>query len=207
MDEVEFPLSGRVRRSRRRLLAAGTAGAVLSAVVLILVVATAADWAEAPRAVLAILLTVAVFVMPVVWVGARAAWALRGRTELFAAADAHRRRRPTDRQLLDHLRDEHPLTPLWWLVAVLAGLVSLCLAFALPFAISGGATLAATLLGSGLIVALIALAAAVPGIGRARRQGSEDLKRRRRLWPVPADLARRLAEPLLGSSDGGHLGA
>src|SRR5690606_5619367 len=100
----------------------------------------------------------------VIWTGAHALWALRGRSELFAAAGAHRRQRPTDRQLLNHLRDEHPLTPLWWLLSMLAGLTALCLAFALPFTISSGAILAAAVIGTGLIVALVALAIAVPGI-------------------------------------------
>ncbi|WP_144126905.1 hypothetical protein [Catellatospora sichuanensis] len=207
MDEVEFPLSERVRRGRRWLLTAGAVCAVLATVTLVVVVAAATDWFEVSRALVASLIAAAVLVLPVVWVGARAVWALRGRTELFAAADAYRRRRPTDRQMLDHLRDEHPFTPLWWMVAILAGLAALCLGVALPFAAGAGAVLDAVLLGCGLVVALIALAAAVPGIGRAQRQGEEDHARRRRLWPVPDDLARRLAEPLLGTGDGGHIGA
>lgn len=206
MREVEFPLSDRVRRARRWLLAASTVGAVLAAATLALAVAVGADWIEVSRAVLSCLVILVLFVVPVVLAGVRARWALRGRAELFAAADAHPRQRPTDRQLLDHLRDEHPLTPFWWMVTILAGLTALCLAIALPFAIDSGATLDGTLLGAGLIVALIALAAAVSGIRRAARQGNEDLKRRSRTWYVPADLARRLAEPPLGTGDGGHLG-
>jgi uncharacterized membrane protein len=206
LNEVKFPLSVRVRRARWWLLTASTVSAVLAATTLTLVVAAATEWIEVPRAVLTGLLIVTVFVMPIVWTGAHAVWALRGRTELFAAAAAYRRQRPTDRQLLDHLRDEHPLTPLWWLVAILAGLAALCLATALPFAISSGATLAGALLGAGLIVALIALAAALPGIRRADHQGKEDHQQRRQFWPVPTELAHRLAAPLLGTSDGAHLG-
>ena len=56
-----------------------------------------------------------------------------------------------------------PLSPAFLgVVAILAGLTALCLAVALPFAISNGAPLAVALLGAGLIMALITLAAAVP---------------------------------------------
>ncbi len=113
----------------------------------------------------------------------------------------------TYRQFANHLRDEHPLTPLWWMVAVLGGLGTLCLGVALPFALADGAVLAGALLGTGLAVSLAALALAVPGIRRADRQGLEDRKRRTALWSVPTAVERRLAIPLLGVGDGGHLGA
>lgn len=146
-------------------------------------------------------------VLPVAWVGVHAVWALRGRAELFIAAGEHPRRRPTDRLLVDHLRDEHPLTPLWWMVSVLGSLGTLCLGVALPFALADGAVLAGVLLGTGLAVSLAALTLAVPGICRAARQGSEDRKRRTELWHLPTAVERRLTIPLLGAGDGAHLGA
>ncbi|MFD6967739.1 hypothetical protein [Streptomyces sp. NPDC059979] len=171
------------------------------------VVADASGWAPVPRTVQAVLVLVTLFVLPVAWVGVRAVWALRGRAELFAAAGEHRRRRrPTDRQLVDHLRDEHPLTPLWWMLAVLGGLGTLCLGVALPFALADGAVLASALLGAGLAASLTALALAVPGIRRADRQGAQDQKRRSELWSLPDAVERRLAVPLLGTGDGAHLG-
>ncbi|MFE7754173.1 hypothetical protein [Streptomyces sp. NPDC057418] len=183
------------------------AGCVLSAGAAVTsVVADAVAWIPVPRAVQAGLVLLALFVMPVAGVGVRAVWVLRGRAELFAAAETRHRERPADRQMIGHLRDEHPLTPLWWMVAVLGGLTALCLGFALPFALAGGAVLDGVLLGAGLAVSLLALAAAVPGIRHADRQGEEDRRRRTRLWPVPTALERRLAEPLLGSGDGAHLG-
>ncbi|WP_326586113.1 hypothetical protein [Streptomyces sp. NBC_01294] len=171
------------------------------------VVADASGWVPVPRGVQAGLVLVTLFVLPVAWVGVRAVWVLRGRAELFAAAGEHRRRRPTDRQLVDHLSDEHPLTPLWWMLAVLGGLGTLCLGFALPFALAGGAVLAGVLLGAGLASSLTALALAVPGIRRADRQGARDRKQRTELWSLPNAVARRLAVPLLGTGDGAHLGA
>ncbi|MFD7389816.1 hypothetical protein ACFV46_15255 [Streptomyces sp. NPDC059852] len=207
MDAVEFPLSARVRAARRWLVATSAGGGVLVAATAASVVAGAAGWVAVPRAVQAVLVLVTLFVLPVVWVGAHAVWALRGRAELFAAAGEHPRRRPTDRQLVGHLRDEHPLTPLWWMVAVLGGLGTLCLGFALPFALADGALLAGAVLGAGLLVSLAALGLAVPGIRRADRQGAADRKRRAELWYLPDAVERRLAVPLLGSGDGAHLGA
>ncbi|MEU6528360.1 hypothetical protein ABZ869_04110 [Streptomyces sp. NPDC046928] len=207
MDAVEFPLSARVRAARRWLVATSAGGGVLVAATAASVVAGAAGWVAVPRAVQAVLVLVTLFVLPVVWVGAHAVWALRGRAELFAAAGEHPRRRPTDRQLVGHLRDEHPLTPLWWMVAVLGGLGTLCLGFALPFALVDGALLAGAVLGAGLLVSLAALGLAVPGIRRADRQGAADRKRRAELWYLPDAVERRLAVPLLGSGDGAHLGA
>ncbi|WP_405526473.1 hypothetical protein OG592_02845 [Streptomyces avidinii] len=170
------------------------------------VVADASGGVPVPRAVQAGLVLVTLFVLPVAWVGVRAVWALRGRAELFAAAQEHRRRRPTDRQLVDHLRDEHPLTPLWWMVAVLGGLGTLCLGFAFPFAVAGGAVLAGGLLGTGLAASLAALALAVPGIRRAHRQGAQDRKLRSELWSLPNAVERRLTASLLGAGDGAHSG-
>ncbi|WP_327419014.1 hypothetical protein [Streptomyces sp. NBC_01233] len=170
-------------------------------------VADASGWAPVPRTVQAVLVMVTLFLLPVAWVGVRAVWALRGRAELFAAAQEHRRQRPTDRQLVDHLRDEHPLTPLWWMLAVFGGLGTLCLGFALPFALADGALHAGALLGAGLAASLTALALAVPGIRRADRQGTQDRKRRTALWSLPNAVERRLAVPLLGTGDGAHLGA
>ncbi|WP_159425629.1 hypothetical protein [Streptomyces sp. fd1-xmd] len=152
------------------------------------------------------LVLVTLFLLPVAWVAVRAVWVVRGRAELFAAADEHRKRRPTDRQLVDHLRDEHPLTPLWWMLAVLGGLGTLCLGFALPFALADGAVLAGALLGAGLAASLTALALAVPGIRRAARQGALDRRWRDELWPLPSAVERRLAVPLLGTGDGAHSG-
>ncbi|MGW7262686.1 hypothetical protein [Streptomyces sp. NPDC054842] len=171
------------------------------------VVADASGWMAVPRTVRAGSVLVTLFLLPVVWVGVHAVWALRGRAELFRAAGAHPRRRPTDRQLADHLRDEHPLTPLWWMVCVLSGIGALCLGVALPFALADGAVLAGALLGTGLAVSLAALASAVSGVRRAARQGSEDRKRRAELWSLPSAVERRLANSLLGAGDGGHLGA
>lgn len=171
------------------------------------VAADAADWVPVPRAVQAGLVLVTLFVLPVAWVGVHAVWALRGRAELFAVAGEHPRRRPTDRQLADHLRDEHPLTPLWWMVSVLGGLGTLCLGFALPFAVADGAVLAGVLLGAGLAVSLVALAVSVPGIRRSGRRGAEDRRRRTELWILPTAVEHRLSVPLLGTGDGGHLGA
>lgn len=207
MDAVEFPLGARVRAARRWLVATSAGGAVLVAVAVASVVADAAGRVTVPRAVQAVLVLVALFVLPVVWVGVHAVWALRGRAELFAAAEDHPRRRPTDRQLVGHLRDEHPLTPLWWTVAVLGGLGTLCLGFALPFALADGALPAGAFLGAGLVVSLAALGLAVPGIRRAARQGAEDRKRRAELWYLPDAVEGRLAVPLLGTGDGAHLGA
>ncbi len=170
-------------------------------------VAGAAGWVSVSRAIQAGLVLVTLFVLPVAWVGVHAVWALRGRAELFIAAGRHPRRRPTDRQLVDHLRNEHPLTPLWWMVSVLGGLGALCLGFALPFALADGAVLAGVLLGTGLAVSLAALPLAVSGIRRAARQGAEDQRRRAELWSLPTAVERRLTIPLLGVSDGGHLGA
>ncbi|MFI8392950.1 hypothetical protein [Streptomyces sp. NPDC085540] len=170
------------------------------------VVADASGRIPVPRTVQAVLVLVTLFLPPVAWVGVRAVWALRGRAELFAAAGEHRRQRPTDQQLVDHLRDEHPLTPLWWMLAVLGGLGTLCLGFALPFALTDGAVLAGALLGAGLATSLTALALAVPGIRRADRQGAQDRKRRTELWSLPSAVERRLTVPLLGG-DGAHLGA
>ncbi|MGX1621176.1 hypothetical protein, partial [Streptomyces sp. NPDC055506] len=169
--------------------------------------ADASGWVSVPRAIQAALVLVTLFVLPVVWVGVHAVWVLRGRAELFTAAAQHPRRRPTDRQLVSHLRDEHPLTPLWWMVSVLGGLGTFCLGVALPFALADGAVLAGALLGAGLAVSLAALALAVPGIRRAARQGSEDERRRAELWSLPTAVERRLMTPLLGAGDGAHLGA
>ncbi|MGW1956161.1 hypothetical protein ACWCPI_26010 [Streptomyces sp. NPDC001920] len=207
LDAVEFPLSARVRGARRWLVATSVAGAVLVGAAVASVVVDASGWVSVPRAVQAGLVLVTLFVLPVAWVGAHAVWALRGRAELFGAAEEHPRRRPTDRQLVSHLRNEHPLTPLWWMVAVLGGLGALCLGIALPFALADGAVLAGVLLGTGLAVSLAALALAVPGIRRAARQGSKDEKRRAELWSLPSAVERRLTIPLLGAGDGAHLGA
>ncbi|MFJ8636818.1 hypothetical protein [Streptomyces sp. NPDC093568] len=171
------------------------------------VVADACGWVSVSRTIQAGLVLVTLFVLPVVWVAVHAVWALRGRAELFGAAKEHPRRRPTDRQLVNHLRNEHPLTPLWWMVAVLGGLGTLGLGCALPFALADGAALAGVLLGTGLAVSLAALTLAVPGIRRAARQGSEDERRRAELWSLPTAVERRLMVPLLGTGDGGHLGA
>lgn len=206
MDAVEFPLSARVRGARRWLVATSVAGAVLVGAAVASVVADASGWVSVPRAIQAGLVLVTLFVLPVVWVGVHAVWALRGRAELFIAAGEHPRRRPTDRQLYDHLRNEHPLTPLWWMVCVLSGLGTLCLGVALPFALADGAVLAGVLLGTGLAVCVAALAMAVPGIRRAAGQGSEDRKRRIELWSLPTAVERRLMVPLLGAGDGAHLG-
>ncbi|MCL8015272.1 hypothetical protein [Streptomyces sp. AS02] len=188
-------------------MATSAAGAVLVGAAVASVVADAAGWVSVPRTVQAGLVLATLFVLPVVWVGVHAVWVLRGRAELFTAAEEHPRRRPTDRQLFDHLRNEHPLTPLWWMVAVLGGLVTLGLGFALPFALADGAAGAGVLLGAGLAVSLAALALAVPGIRRAARQGAEDEKRRAELWSLPTAVERRLTIPLLGAGDGAHLGA
>ncbi|MCX4804583.1 hypothetical protein ACFWWM_25675 [Streptomyces sp. NPDC058682] len=171
------------------------------------VVADACGWVQASRTVQSGLVLVTLFLLPVAWVGVHAVWALRGRAELFAAAGEHRRRRPTDQQLVNHLRNEHPLTPLWWMLAVLGGLGTLCLGFALPFALADGAVLAGALLGAGLAASLTALALAVPGIRRADRQGVQDRKRRTELWSLPSAVERRLTVPLLGAGDGAHSGA
>ncbi len=171
------------------------------------VVADASGWVPVPRTIQAGLVLVTLFVLPVAWVGVHAVWALRGRAELFIAAAEHPRRRPADRQLVDHLRDEHPLTPLWWMVSILGGLGTLCLGFALPFALADGAVLAGALLGTGLAVSLTVLALSVSGIRRAARQGSEDQRRRTELWSLPTALERRLTIPLLSAGDGAHLGA
>ncbi|MGW7434559.1 hypothetical protein [Streptomyces sp. NPDC054849] len=207
LDAVEFPLSARVRRAWRWLVATSAASAVVAGAAVASVVADASGRVPVSRTVQAGLVLVTLFVLPVAWVGARAVWALRGRTELFAAAGGHRRRRPTDRQLIDHLRDEHPLTPLWWMLAILGGLGTLCLGFAFPFALAGGAVLAGVLLGAGLAASLTALALAIPGIRRAGRQGAQDRKRRSELWSLPSSVERRLTVPLLGTGDGAHLGA
>ncbi|MFE1511039.1 hypothetical protein [Streptomyces sp. NPDC058726] len=206
MDASEFPLSARVRGARLRLVATGVAGGVLAAATVASVAGDAAGWVSVPRPVQAGLVMVTLFVLPVVWVGAHAAWALRGRAELFAAAGEHPRRRPTDRQLVGHLRDEHPLTPLWWMLSVLGGLGTLCLGVALPFALADGAVLAGVLLGAGLAVSLATLALSVSGIRRSGRRGSEDRRRRTELWSLPSAVERRLAVSLLGTGDGGHLG-
>ena len=104
------------------------------------------------------------------------------------------------------LRDEHPLTPLWWMLSVLGGLGTLCLGVALPFALADGAVLAGVLLGAGLAVSLATLALSVSGIRRSGRRGSEDRRRRTELWSLPSAVERRLAVSLLGTGDGGHLG-
>ncbi|MFI8889538.1 hypothetical protein [Streptomyces paradoxus] len=187
-------------------MATSAAGAVLAGAAVASVVADAAGWVPVPRTIQASLVLVTLLVLPVACVGAHAVWALRGRAELFIAAAEHPRRRPTDRQLVNHLRDEHPLTPLWWMVSVLGGLGTLCLGIALPFALADGAVLAGALLGAGLAVSLAALALSVPGIRRAERQGSEDRRRRTELWSVPTAVERRLTTPLLGTGDGGHAG-
>ncbi|WP_405826985.1 hypothetical protein [Streptomyces sp. NBC_00105] len=171
------------------------------------VVADASGRMSVSRTVQAGLVLVTLFLLPVAWVGVRAVWALRGRAELFAGAGEHRRRRPTDRQLVDHLRDEHPLTPLWWMLAVVGGLGTLCLGFALPFALADEAVLAGALLGAGLAASLTVLILAVPGIRRADRQGVLDRRRRSELWSLPNAVERRLAVPLLGAGDGAHSGA
>ncbi|WP_030854150.1 hypothetical protein [Streptomyces sp. NRRL F-4474] len=206
MHEVEFPLSARVRRARRLLVITGTVGAVVAGAAVASVVAGASGRIPVSRTLQVGLVLVTLFLLPVAWVGVRAVWVVRGRAELFAAADEHRKRRPTDRQLVDHLRDEHPLTPLWWMLAVLGGLGTLCLGFALPFALADGAVLAGALLGAGLAASLTALALAVPGIRRAARQGALDRRRRDELWPLPSAVERRLAVPLLGTGDGTHSG-
>ncbi|MDV5143893.1 hypothetical protein R1T08_06305 [Streptomyces sp. SBC-4] len=169
-------------------------------------VADASGWVPVPRAVQVVLVSAALLALPGAWLGAHAVWALRGRAELFAAAEKHPRRRPTDRQMLDHLRNEHPLTPLWWIIAVLGGLGTLCLGFAFPFALADGAVRAGVLLGAGLALSLVALALAVPGIRRAERQGLEDRKRRTELWSSPQALERKLTVALLGADDGAHTG-
>lgn len=207
LDAVEFPLSARVRGARRWLVATSVAGVVLVGAAVASVVADASGWVSVPRAVQACLALVTLFVLPVAWVAVHAVWALRGRAELFIAAGEHPRQRPTDRQLINHLRNEHPLTPLWWMVSVLGGLGVLCFGFALPFALADDDLLAGALLGIGLAVSLAALALAVPGIRRAARQGSADEKRRAELWSVPTAVERRLMIPLLGTGDGAHLGA
>jgi O-antigen ligase len=207
LDAVEFPLSARVRGARRWLVVTSAAGAVCVGAAVASVVADASGWVSVSRAIQAGSVLVTLFVLPVVWVGVHAVWALRGRAELFLAAGEHPRRRPTDRQMVDHLRDEHPLTPLWWMVSVLGGLGTLCLGVALPFALADGAVLAGVLLGTGLAVSLAALVLAVSGIRRAARQGSEDRRRRAELWSLPSAVERRLTNSLLGSGDGGHLGA
>ncbi len=188
-------------------MTASVAGAVVVAATVTSVVADAVGWVPVSRAVQAGLVLVTLFVLPVAWVGAHAVWALRGRAELFLAAGEHPRRRPTDRQLTDHLRDEHPLTPLWWMVSVLGGLGTLCLGVALPFAVADGAVLAGVLLGAGLAASLIALAVSVPGIRRSDRRGSRDRRRRTELWSLPGAVEHRLSIPLLGTGDGGHPGA
>ncbi|WP_143052530.1 hypothetical protein [Streptomyces sp. cf386] len=188
-------------------MATTVAGAVLVGTAVASVVADASGWVSVPRAIQAGLVLVTLFVLPVVWVGVHAVWALRGRAELFSAAGEHPRRRPTDRQLVNHLRNEHPLMPLWGMVAVLGGLGTLCLGFALPFALADGAVLAGVLLGAGLAVSLAALALAVPGFRRAARQGAEDRRRRTELWYLPTAVERRLTIPLLGAGDGAHPGA
>ncbi|MGW6909270.1 hypothetical protein [Streptomyces sp. NPDC054940] len=188
-------------------MATTVAGGVLVGTAVASVVADASGWVSVPRAIQAGLVLVTLFVLPVVWVGVHAVWALRGRAELFSAAGEHPRRRPTDRQLVNHLRNEHPLMPLWGMVAVLGGLGTLCLGFALPFALADGAVLAGVLLGTGLAVSLAALALAVPGFRRAARQGAEDRKRRTELWSLPSAVERRLTIPLLGAGDGAHSGA
>ncbi|CAM5266385.1 hypothetical protein SAVIM40S_07835 [Streptomyces avidinii] len=187
-------------------MVANAAAVVLAGAAVASVVAEASGRMPVPRAVQAGLVLATLFVLPVAWVGVRAIWALRGRAELFAAAQGHRRRRPTDRQLVDHLRDEHPLTPVWWTLAVLGGLGTLCLGFALPFALAEGAVLAGALLGSGLAASLTVLVLAVPGIRRADRQGALDRKRRSELWTLPNAVERRLTVPLLGTGDGSHAG-
>nr|WSX47713.1 hypothetical protein OG409_01240 [Streptomyces sp. NBC_00974] len=187
-------------------MVANAAGSVLAGAAVASVVADASGRVPVPRAVQAVLVLATLFVLPVAWMGVRAFWALRGRAELFAAAQEHRRRRPTDRQLVDHLRDEHPLTPVWWTLAVLGGLGTLCLGFALPFAFADGAVLAGALLGAGLAASLAVLVLAVPGIRRADRQGALDRKRRSELWCLPNDVESRLTVPLLGTGDGSHSG-
>ncbi|MET9673075.1 hypothetical protein ABZY68_08250 [Streptomyces sp. NPDC006482] len=187
-------------------MATTATGAVVVGATVASVVADASGWVPVPRAVQTALVLVTLFVLPVAWVGVHAVWALRGRAELFAAAGEYPRRRPTDRQLLDHLRDEHPLTPLWWMVAVLGGLGTLCLGVAFPFALADGAVLAGVLLGVGLAASLAALALAVPGIRRADVQGSEDRRLRTELWSLPSALERKLRLPILGTGDGAHLG-
>ncbi|WP_190047454.1 hypothetical protein [Streptomyces galilaeus] len=207
LDTVEFPLSARVRGARRWLVATSAAGAVFVGAAVASVVADAFGWVSVPRAIQAGSVLVTLFVLPVVWVGVHAVWALRGRAELFLAAGEHPRQRPTDRQMVDHLRDEHPLTPLSWMVSVLSGLGTLCLGVALPYALADGAVLAGALLGTGLAVSLVALVLAGSSIRRAARQGSEDRRRRAELWSLPSAVERRLTNSLLGTGDGGHLGA
>ncbi|MFH9826344.1 hypothetical protein [Streptomyces bobili] len=187
-------------------MATSAAGAVFVGAAVASVVADAFGWVSVPRAIQAGSVLVTLFVLPVVW-GECTRWALRGRAELFLAAGKHPRQRPTDRQMVDHLRDEHPLTPLLWMVSVLSGLGTLCLGFALPYALADGAVLAGALLGTGLAVSLVALVLAGSSIRRAARQGSEDRRRRAELWSLPSAVERRLTNSLLGIGDGGHLGA
>ncbi|WP_328786413.1 MULTISPECIES: hypothetical protein [unclassified Streptomyces] len=160
-------------------------------------VADACGWVQASRTVQSGLVLVTLFLLPVAWVGVHAVWALRGRAELFAAAGEHRRRRPTDQQLVNHQRNEHPLTPHG----------TLCLAFALPFALADGAVLAGAPLGARLAASLTALALALPGIRRADRQGVQDRKRRTELWSLSSAVERRLTVSLLSAGDGTHSGA
>jgi hypothetical protein len=207
LDAVEFPLSARVRGARRWLVVTSAAVALFVGTAVASVVADASGWMSVPRAIQAGSVLVTLFVLPVVWVAVHAVWALRGRAELFLAARKHPRRRPTDRQMVDHLRDEHPLTPLWWMVSVLSGLGTLGLGSALPYALTDGAVLAGVLLGAGLALSLAALVLAVSGIRRAARQGSEDRRRRAELWYLPSAVEHRLTNSLLGAGDGGHLGA
>ncbi|MGX1274611.1 hypothetical protein [Streptomyces phaeoluteigriseus] len=180
---------------------------MLAAVAVASVVVDACGWVQVPRAIQMSLVLVTLFVLPVIWVGARARWVLLGRAELFAAAGEHARRRPTDRQVIDHLCDEHPLTPLWWMVAILGGLGTLCFGVAVLFAWASGGVLAVLLVGVCLTASLAALALAVPGIRRAELQGSRDRRLRAELWPLPRAVESRLAIPLLGTGDGAHLGA
>ncbi|MGW7244484.1 hypothetical protein [Streptomyces sp. NPDC054804] len=114
LDAVEFPLSARVREARRWLVATSAAGVVLAGAAVVSVVADASGWVPVPvpGTIQVGLVLVTLLVLPVAWVRVHAVWALHGRAELFLAAGEHPRRRPTDRQLVDHLRDEHPLTPL-----------------------------------------------------------------------------------------------
>ncbi|MFE1444238.1 hypothetical protein [Streptomyces sp. NPDC058739] len=208
MEAVEFPLSTRVRRARQWLVATTAAGAAVVGAAVASVVADTSGWVSVPRTIQAALVLVTLFVLPVGWVAVHAVWALRGRVELFAAAGRYPRRRPTDRQLINHLRNEHPLTPLWWMISIISGLGTLCLGFALPFALADDASLAGVLLGTGLALSLAGLALAVSGIRRAARQGSEDRERRAELWwSLPTAVERRLMIPLLGAGDGAHLGA
>lgn len=185
MDAVEFPLSARVRRARRWLVVTSAAGAVVAGAAVASVVADASGRMSVSRTVQSGLVLVTLFLLPVAWVGVRAVWALRGRAELFAAASEHRRMashrpaagRPPARRA--------PAHPLWWMLAVLGGLGTLCLGLALPFALADGAVLAGALLGAGLAASLTVLVLAVPGIRRADRQGALDRKRRSELWSLP----------------------